>query len=204
MRSRLTVALLSVLAAATAAAGCGSSGSSSSGGSATSGSNAASQGALSAEAQSAATGDIPDSQVFVTLQGVGYSMRYPEGWVRRGAGSDVTLQDKNNQVHVVVRRGGAPPAAAVAAELQREQRATPSLKPGAPQTVSLGKQSAVKVTYSTESAPNQVTGKRVVLMVDRYVVPGPGGRYAIVDLGSPKGVDNVDAYRMMIRSFQWR
>jgi hypothetical protein len=62
----------------------------------------------------------------------------------------------------------------------------------------------VKAVYTTESAPNPVTGKRVTLIVDRYVLPGPGGRVASVDLGTPKGVDNVDAYRMMIESFSWR
>ena len=31
-----------------------------------------------------------------------------------------------------------------------------------------------------------------------------GGKLAIVDLGTPQGVDNVDAYRLMIESFTWR
>jgi hypothetical protein len=48
-----------------------------------------------------------------------------------------------------------------------------------------------------------VTGKRVLLLVDRYVLP-TAGRYAIADLGTPKGVDNVDAYRKMIGSFRWQ
>jgi hypothetical protein len=61
----------------------------------------------------------------------------------------------------------------------------------------------VKVVYSTETAPNPVTGKRVELVVDRYYVAGTGKR-AIVDLGTPKGVDNVDAYRLMIESFRWK
>ena len=62
---------------------------------------------------------------------------------------------------------------------------------------------ALKVAYSTESPPNPVTGRRVRLLVDRYVVSGRR-RYALVDLGTPRGVDNVDAYRMMIGSFRWR
>ena len=48
-----------------------------------------------------------------------------------------------------------------------------------------------------------MTGKRVILLVDRYELTR-GGRRATVDLGTPKGVDNVDAYRMMIESFRWR
>jgi hypothetical protein len=47
-----------------------------------------------------------------------------------------------------------------------------------------------------------VTGKQIVLTVDRYVI-AHAGRLAIVDLGTPVGVDNVDAYRRMIESFKW-
>src|SRR5689334_11209401 len=45
-----------------------------------SGSNSSS--APSAEAQSAAAGDIPDNQQFLTFHDnpAGYSMKYPEGW----------------------------------------------------------------------------------------------------------------------------
>jgi hypothetical protein len=43
----------------------------------------------------------------------------------------------------------------------------------------------------------------VTLVVDRYYL-AHGGKRAVVDLGAPKGVDNVDAYRMMIESFRWR
>jgi hypothetical protein len=62
---------------------------------------------------------------------------------------------------------------------------------------------AVKVVYSTKSAPNPVTGKRVTLVVDRYYL-ARSGKEATVDLGTPQGVDNVDAYRLMIDSFRWR
>ncbi|HEV7460127.1 MAG TPA: hypothetical protein VGN78_06310 [Solirubrobacteraceae bacterium] len=189
------------------AAGCGSSGSGSStsaasGGAATSG---GSPGALSAEAKSAATGDIPDNQAFITLRDAGarYSMQYPEGWVQRGGGSDVTLQDKSNLVHIVVRSGTAPTAAAAAQALAGEKRTTPSLQAGAPSSVTVGGRPAIKISYSTQSAANPVTGKRVLLLVDRYVLP-TAGRYAIADLGTPKGVDNVDAYRKMIGSFRWQ
>jgi hypothetical protein len=68
--------------------------------------------------------------------------------------------------------------------------------------VSLPSGAAFKVVYSTVSAPNPVTGKRVTLMVDRYYVPH-GRKEAVVDLGTPVGVDNVDAYRLMIESFRW-
>jgi hypothetical protein len=212
-----------VLASSIVGAGCGSSSSGSSatstGGASTAPhattttsaspstttSGATSPGALSAEAQSAATGDIPDNQVFLVLKNAhgGYSMKYPEGWTIQGSGSDkLTISDKNNLVRVAIGRGSAPSPASVAAALTALKKSSPTLTFTAPQKFALPASSrAVKAVYTTESPPDPVTGKRVKLIVDRYVLPGPGGRVAIVDLGTPKGVDNVDAYRMMIESF---
>jgi hypothetical protein len=160
---------------------------------------------LSAEAASAATGDIPDNQVFLVFKntGSGYSIKYPEGWTQQGSGNDVSFKDKNNVVHIVVAKGPAPTPATVGAELKRLQASTPTLRFQAPRTTTVGPARVVKATYTTQSGPNPVTGKRVTLVVDRYEL-SKGGELAIVDLGTPKGVDNVDAYRLMIQSFRWR
>jgi hypothetical protein len=203
-----------VLAALTllTAVGCGSSSSSSQSApsssapssSSTSGSSAASPGALSADAKSAATGDIPDNQIFLvfTDHRAGFSMKYPEGWTQSGADRSVTFSDKNNLVHVVIGGGVAPTTASVTAQLQSLKRSDSTLSFTQPRTLQLPSGPAVKSTYTTLSRPNPVTGKRVLLMVDRYAF-GRGPRVAVVDLGTAKGVDNVDAYRMMIRSFRW-
>jgi hypothetical protein len=42
----------------------------------------------------------------------------------------------------------------------------------------------------------------VRLVADRYYL-WKNGRRAVIDLGTPEGVDNVDAYRLMIESFRW-
>jgi hypothetical protein len=158
-------------------------------------------GALQAEANSAAAGDIPDNQVFLVFRNgaVHYSMKYPEGWAQQGSGGKVTFRDKNNIVRVVV----APGATATAASVRKDVARLPGVRvQSAPQVMTISGRPAVKIVYSTESAPNGVTGKRVKLVVDRYYL-WKGGRRAVVDLGTPEGVDNVDAYRMMIESFRW-
>lgn len=158
-------------------------------------------GALQAEANSAAAGDIPDNQVFLVFRNgaARYSMKYPEGWAQQGSGGKVTFQDKNNIVRIVV----APGAAATAASVRKEVAGLHGVQvQSAPQAMTISGRPAVKVVYSTESAPNAVTGKRVKLVVDRYYL-WKGDRRAVVDLGTPEGVDNVDAYRMMIESFRW-
>ncbi len=147
---------------------------------------AASPAPLAPEAQAAATGDIPDNQVFLTFRNAaaGYSMKYPEGWAQQGLGAHVTIRDKNNIVRVVESSGARPSV------------------PGA-QPVTISGSPALKAVYRTQSAANTVTGKRVTLTVDRYYL-WHNGKRAVVDLGTPVGVDNVDAYRLMIESFRWR
>jgi hypothetical protein len=155
--------------------------------------------ALQAEATAAAAGDIPDNQMFLRFMNAkaGYSMKYPEGWAQAGNGDHVTIRDKNNIVRIDVRPGALPSLAKVKSELAGIHVI------GGPQKVTIGGRPAIKVTYSTVSAPNPVTGKRVTLDVDRYYLSN-GSKEAIVDLGTPHGVDNVDAYRMMIESFRWK
>src|SRR5262245_47249334 len=157
---------------------------------------------LQAEANSAAAGDIPDNQVFLTFHNSAarYSMKYPEGWAQRGSGNDLTFRDKNNIVRVVIAKGAVPTIATVRGELAALKGAHVASGP-TPMTISGAP--ALKVVYTTISVPNAVTGKRVTLTVDRYYL-WHGGKRAIVDLGTPVGVDNVDAYRLMIQSFRWR
>ena len=194
---RVVLSLALVLSAL--ASGCGGSSSKSS-----STSSGSSPSALAADAKSAATGDIPDNQNFLVYRdkGVGFSIKYPEGWAQKKSAAGISFQDKNNLVRVDVHKGAAPTAASVTADLKKLKASSPTLKPGTPKPLTLKAGPAIKVTYTTTSAPNSVTGKRVVLMVDRYEL-AKKGRVAVIDLGTPTGVDNVDAYRLMSESFTW-
>jgi hypothetical protein len=127
------------------------------------------------EAESAATGDIPDNQTFLVFHNppAGYSIRYPEGWARKGQGNDVTFREKANVIHIAVKPGPA------------------KNKPGE------------KTTVTRQSAPDPVTGKRLPLTVDVYEFEN-GGKVAVLELSTPEGVDNVDAYRLISESFAWR
>jgi PsbP len=188
---RIRLAIL-LLATGLALAGCGSSGG---GGSSSSG---------SAEAQSAATGDIPDNQQFLTFKNpsAGYSILYPQGWARKGSGTDVTFSDKDNSVEVKIAGGAKPTVSSVSAELKKEASSNPTLKPGSPQTVTVAGSPTIHVLYHVQGAPDPVTGKKPTLMVDRYELANKG-RVATVNESTPVGVDNVDAYRKIIQSFQW-
>jgi molybdenum cofactor biosynthesis enzyme len=200
-----TLLVLAVLLAS----GCGSSSGSSStpGATAAAGTGGATEGAgaLAADAKSAATGDIPDTQNFLTLHALALhvSMLYPEGWTVQESPSRVSISEKNNLVRIALAGGAAPSTASVQAQLATLARSTPGLTVGKVATIALAGGPAVKATYTTLSAPNPVTGKQVTLTVDRYEL-ARGGRVATIDLGTPVGVDNVDAYRKMIESFKWQ
>ncbi|MCW2964855.1 MAG: hypothetical protein JWO17_2107 [Actinomycetia bacterium] len=155
-------------------------------------------GALQAEVAATGAGDIPDNQVFVVYSGKSFNMKFPEGWTQSGSGDNVTFRDKNNIVRIAIVPGSAPTVASVKREVATLKGATPT---GSPTSLKLNGVPAVKATYKTTSAPNAVTGKRLTLTVDRYEL-AKNGKRVIVDLGSPVGVDNVDAYRMMIQSLR--
>jgi len=160
--------------------------------------------ASASEAGSTAQGDIPDNQQFLTYRNRsgGYSISYPQGWARSGSGDQVTFQDKSNTVAIKVAPGTQPTPASTSAELKQEAAADPCLNSGQPQTTSAGPNQVVKVTFTTEGQKSAVTGQRPKITVDRYVY-FKGGRVATVDLATPVGVDNVDAYRMISESFRW-
>ena len=215
----LIVGAAAALAAALAAAGCGASTSTSatsatpapatSSAAATAASPSSqgtgqAAGALTGEAAAAATGDVPDNQVFLTVsdKAAGFSMKYPEGWAQKASGSTLTISDKNNIVREAVTGGPAPTVASVTQDMQKLQQSTPSLKAHAPATMTVSGHPAIKVTYTTVGAANAVTGKTVTLLVDRYYF-SQGSKVAVLDLGTPQGVDNVDAYRLMSESFAW-
>jgi hypothetical protein len=205
-----------LLLIAALAAGCGGGGTGSSAQSTTASTTAAAPSdtasdstttganALVAEAQQTAAGDVPDNQVFITFRNSaeGYAIKYPEGWAQRNSAGRVTFRDKNNLVRIEVVKGSATTVADATAELAQLRRQTLSLHFDTPTRTTVGGMRVVKVVYTTESAPNPVTGKRVKLVVDRYYVAG-AGKHAVVDLGTPESVDNLDAYKLMIESFRW-
>ena len=196
--------VLVIVAMGLAIAGCGSSGSSS--GTAAGGSAASGAGANvnASEAQSAATGDIPDNQVFLSYKNpkAGYSIKYPEGWARKGSANDVSFSDKDNQVRIAIGSNGSASVASARSTLTNQVGSSAHLQINSAKVETISGSPVVHIVYREQGPPDPVTGKRLTVMVDRYVL-SKGGRVATVDESTPVGVDNVDAYRLIIQSFKW-
>ncbi|HEV7751242.1 MAG TPA: hypothetical protein VGO71_06860 [Baekduia sp.] len=168
---------------------CGSSSSSSGSGSgsgsgASSGTAAAQAPAKPAAPEVSPQGDIPDNQAYVAYAppGLGFSVKVPEGWSRTSAGGATTFTDKLNSI-----RMEQGPAARHAGQASTVQRTAGS---------------AQRLTYTTTSAPNAVTGKTQTDAVERYVFTH-NGKTAVLTLTGPKGADNVDPWKIVTDSFRW-
>ena len=144
-----------------------------------------------------AGGDIPDTQVFLRYQGSSFSLEYPEGWQQTAASTSVVFQDKDNRVSATIKGVPAPPLAKVASDLPAGAHVT---SPATETRLPSG--TAVKISFQVQGQPDPVTGKRPTLAEDRYYIPG-SGRHAVLELASPVGVDNVDAYTRIAESFRW-
>ena len=149
-------------------------------------------------------GDIPDNAVFLTYRdgSHGFSIEYVEGWQVTPTIEGVLIRDKDSSETVTV----VAPVTDIPAYISSTD--LPSLQglPGytfvSQDTVKVGGVQLNHVVYHAASPPDPVTGKEVPSTIDRYYIPGSAG-LAIVTLSTPDGVDNVDAFRTMIGSFNW-
>jgi hypothetical protein len=194
---RHTVIAAAVLAIAALISGCASSKTSSNSSSATS----------ATTAENNAVGDIPDNQAYVPFavpQGL-FSVSVPEGWARTADGAATIFTDKLNTVRVESHpRGSAPTVdSARADELPGIASSVSGYRPGDVTVVDRKAGPAVLITYQATPAPNGVTGKTGTDAVERYEF-WRGGQEVILTLSGPVGADNVDPWRTITDSLQWR
>jgi len=150
-------------------------------------------------------GDIPDNQVFVPFTGSGYVVKVPEGWARTENGPVVTFSDRYNTIRI--ERGSAPAAPTVASVttsvVPQLRTAIPDFALGRVTEVNRSAGPSVLVTYGASSAPNSVTGKRIVLDVERYEF-WKNQKAVVITLSASKGSDNVDPWKTVTNSFAWQ
>lgn len=152
------------------------------------------------------TGDIPDTQAFVTYTSNKghYKLVAPEGWSRTAKngnasfvnkldGMSVTLNNSAKALTITSVRKSVVPA------LKKSERA---VRIGGLQGVKLPAGPAVLIKYTSNSDPNSVTGKQVRLENNAYVFY-KNGKLAILRLYAPLGADNVDQWHRISNSFRW-
>lgn len=151
-------------------------------------------------------GDIPDNQVFVKYLALNrtYSLVVPEGWGRTETTGVTTFADHFNSIRVEVKKSPSAPtvATARATEVPGLQRAVSGFSVGNVTSASRAAGPVLLVTYRANSAADAVTGKSVVLDVERYEFWRNGTELTIT-LSAPQGSDNVDPWKKVTDSFAW-
>ena len=151
-------------------------------------------------------GDIPDNQQFVTFVAMqGASLKTPEGWSRTDTADGAVFADKYGRIELAIRASAAPPTleavrASQAAELAKTGRA---VRISRIERVKLPAGPAIRITYTSNSDPNPVTGKQIRLENERFYV-ADNGKIAELTFSAPAGADNADQWALMSRSFRWK
>ncbi|MDT7725768.1 MAG: hypothetical protein QOI21_2344 [Actinomycetota bacterium] len=152
-------------------------------------------------------GDIPDSQAFVPFTATDgtYSVTVPEGWSRAVNGAATVFTDKFNSVRIEAKAKPTAPsvADAQATELPVVAQQAQGFAPGKVSSDNRKAGAVVLLTYQLDSPVDPVTGKSVPQQVERYEFWRPTTEI-VITLSSPVGADNVDPWRRVTDSFQWR
>jgi hypothetical protein len=158
------------------------------------------------DTQSVQSGDIPDTQTFVTYTSVpgSYSLEVPEGWARTVNGADVRFINHFDGVEVALTQASTEPTV----ESVRSQQVLDLEKTGRTvrdaqvQSKQLASRSSILITYTSDSEPDIVTGKQVRLENNRYLF-FHNDKLAALTFWAPQGADNVDQWSRMANSFKW-
>lgn len=149
-------------------------------------------------------GDIPDTQVYVPFAAPdgAFTLSVPEGWAQQTDGTVITFTDKLNTVRIDTRSTASAPSPE---SVQRDELSSVETSNGgfAIEVVKRRSGDAVLATYQAAAEPNPVTGKAGTDDVERYSF-WHKGREVILTLSGPVGADNVDPWRTITDSFQWR
>jgi hypothetical protein len=199
--TRTLAVAAAVLATAAVLVGCGTSAT------APSGSGAGSSTVTAPAPETNPAGDIPDNQAFVPFTPPGglVAVSVPEGWARTTDGAATVFTDKSNTVRIETHtRATAPTTASVNAdELPVIASSTPGYRSGTVTAVQRKAGPAMLITYQGTSPPSPVTGKTGTDAIERYEF-WRDGREVILTLSGPVGADNVDPWRTITDSLQWR
>jgi hypothetical protein len=199
--TRTLAGVAAVLATAAVLVGCGTSGT------APSGSGAGSSTLTAPAPENNPAGDIPDNQAYVPFTPPGglFTVSVPEGWARTTDGAATIFTDKSNIVRIETRPlATAPNTESVSVdELPAIAASTPGYRAGPVSAVPRTAGQVMLITYQGTAPQNPVTGKTGTDAIERYEF-WRDGREVVLTLSGPVGADNVDPWRTITDSLQWR
>ena len=134
----------------------------------------------------------------------GYELKVPEGWARTTNAVGVNFIEKLDGLQLSLSQSSAQPTAKSVSTNQAValEQTGQGVRNACVQDVKLPSGSAVLIVYTSDSAPNPVTGKPVRLENNAYLF-FKAGKLATLTLWAPLGADNVDQWALISHSFKW-
>ena len=152
-------------------------------------------------------GDIPDKQAFVPFTPASkvFVVSYPEGWSQRTNGAVTTFTDKFNTITVKQSSLASAPTIASASNVEVPHLASilKQFKLVKVDSVNRRSGAVLHLSYAAVSGIDEVTGKTILLDVDRYEFYR-NGVLVTITLSASKGSDNVDPWATITNSFGWK
>jgi hypothetical protein len=150
-------------------------------------------------------GDIPDTQAFVTyISPSGYLIDAPEGWARSTQTGAVMFSDKYDGEQIDISRSpGSARSISQPRAFDRIRAHARVVRDLHASTQTLAGSKVMRVDFTSNSAPNPVTGRSIRLDDSAYFFAN-GGKQAMLLLWAPAGSDNVDQWKRIVTSFRWR
>lgn len=152
-------------------------------------------------------GDIPDNQAFVdfAVTPSRVHLKVPEGWARSSASGTTTFTDHYNSVAIAIIKAAKAPtvASATSNDVPALKASVTNFSPGKVTNVTRQHGTAIHITYYLDSPPDSVTGKVVTNVAERFEFWN-NGEEAVLTLTGAKGADNVDAWKLVSDSLQWK
>jgi hypothetical protein len=157
-------------------------------------------------AESAPSGDIPDSTVYVPYRTASghVEVTVPQGWARSIDAAGAVFTDKLNSIRIQEVPAPTAPTVTTAhdTEAPKIQSTGSNVQIGDITTVTRKAGTAVEIKYTADSAPDAVTGKVLHDAVERYEF-FRNGTEVVLTLSGPVGADNVDPWRTVTDSLVW-
>ena len=156
--------------------------------------------------ESAPSGDIPDSTVYVPYRTASghVQVTVPQGWARSTDAAGTVFTDKLNFIRIQEVPAASAPTVTTAhdTEAPKIQSAGSNVQVGDITTITRKAGDAVEIKYTADSAPDAVTGKVLHDAVERYEF-FRNGTEVVLTLSGPIGADNVDPWRTVTDSLVW-
>jgi hypothetical protein len=129
---------------------------------------------------------------------------HPAGWARSApAGEAIRVTGRDQYLSVAVISTTQAPLEFAEEDSRRVATASPAYASAGPKAFQVAGARGALLQYTFQAGPSPVTGKPVSSSVNRYYIPGPGGKLAVFTYASAVNTFDGEDADDFANAFQW-